>query len=102
GPKLMWLREHEPEILSPVKHVFGASDYVTWKVTNRVGIEHNWALESGFSSLFDGVYDDRLLRLAGIDRAILPPIRQSQEVVGTVTAEAAQHLGVAAGIPVVA
>lgn len=102
GPKLMWLREHEPEIFAAVQHVFGASDYVTWMVTNSVGIEHNWALKSGFSALFDGVFDDRLLALAGIERAILPPIRQSQEIVGTVTAAAARHLGLAPGIPVVA
>ena len=52
GPKLMWLREHEPEIFAAVQHVFGASDYVTWMVTNSVGIEHNWALEFGFFSTF--------------------------------------------------
>jgi xylulokinase len=102
GPKLMWIREHEPATYAAVQHVLGASDYITWKVTNSVGIEHNWALESGFSSLFDGVFDDRLLALAGIDGAILPPIRLSQEIVGSVTPEAARHLGLAPGIPVVA
>ena len=71
-------------------------------VTDSVGIEHNWALESGLSALRDGAFDDRLLALAGIERAILPPIRQSQEIVGTVTAAAARHLGLAPGIPVVA
>jgi xylulokinase len=102
GPKLMWVREHEPEIFAATQHVLGASDYITWRLTNRFGTEHNWALESGFSSLFDGAYDDRLLALAGIDRALLPPIRLSHEVVGSVTPEAGRHLGLKPGIPVVA
>src|SRR5262249_3865523 len=64
GPKLMWLRRHEPDVFAAVQHVLGASDYITYKITNSAGIEHNWALESGFLSLFDGVFDDRLLALA--------------------------------------
>src|SRR5262249_42170798 len=102
GPKLMWLRNHEAEIFAAAQHVLGASDYITYKITNSVGIEHNWALESGFFTVSETVADDRLLALAGIERTLLPSARASHEVVGRVTPEAARHLGLAPGIPVVA
>jgi xylulokinase len=102
GPKLMWLRRHEPEILAATQHVLGASDYITYRITGSIGVEHNWALESGFVTLATGGYDPRLVALAGIDRAILPAIRDSQEIVGSVTPTAASHLGLKPGTPVVA
>jgi xylulokinase len=102
GPKLMWLRTHEPEVFARATHVLGASDYITWRLSGSLQVEHNWALESGFVNIATGAYDDRLIRLAGIDPGLLPPIRKSHEVVGNTTAEAARHTGLQPGTPVVA
>jgi xylulokinase len=102
GPKLMWLRTHEPGVFAQAKHILGASDYVTYRLSGSLQVEHNWALESGFVDIATGTYDDRLIDLAGLDRGLLPPIRRSHEIVGVVTAEAARHTGLRAGTPVVA
>ncbi|MBA4096561.1 MAG: carbohydrate kinase [Rhodospirillum sp.] len=102
GPKLMWLRTHEPDVYSRATHVLGASDYITYRLSGSLQVEHNWALESGFVSIATGGYDDRLIGLAAIDRALLPPIRKSHDVVGSITDEAALHTGLRAGTPVVA
>jgi xylulokinase len=102
GPKLMWLRAHEPEIFARAKHVLGASDYITSRLSGSPQVEHNWALESGFVNIATGAYDQRLIGLAGIDPGLLPPIRKSHEIVGGITAEAARHTGLKPGTPVVA
>jgi xylulokinase len=102
GPKLMWLRKHEPEVFAQAKHVLGASDTITHWLTGSLQVEHNWALESGFVNITTGAYDDRLIGLAAIDRNLLPPIRKSHDVVGSITADAARHTGLNAGTPVVA
>ncbi|MDY0873805.1 FGGY-family carbohydrate kinase [Dongia rigui] len=102
GPKLMWLRENEPQNFAAAKHVVGASDYITSRLTGTIQVEHNWALESGFVGLASGNYDPQLVALAGIDPALLAPIRKSHEIVGQVTAEAATATGLAVGTPVVA
>lgn len=102
GPKLMWLREHEPAAFAAARHVLGASDFITARLTGTVQVEHNWALEAGFANIATGAYDRDLIGLAGIDPALLPPIRPSHEVVGTVTPAAARHTGLAAGTKVVA
>lgn len=102
GPKLMWLRRHEPEVFRRAKHVVGASDYVTHRLTGSLQVEHNWALESGFVAIANGNYDPRLLALANFDASMLPPIRKSHEIVGAITAEAARHTGLKPGTPVVA
>ena len=102
GPKLMWLRAHEPELFKRARHVLGASDYITWRLTGSLQVEHNWALESGFVAIGTGAYDARLVALAAIDAAMLPPIRKSHEIVGAVSARAAQQTGLKPGTPVVA
>lgn len=102
GPKLMWLREREPENFARARYVVGASDFITARLTGTVQVEHNWALESGFVNLADGAYDRRLTQLADIDEALLAPIRKSDEIVGGLAPNAARHLGLREGTPVVA
>lgn len=102
GPKLMWLREREPGIFKKARWVVGASDFITAQLTGTLQVEHNWALESGFVNLASGNYDTRLTELADIDQALLAPIRESDEVIGELTPQAARHLGLREGIPVVA
>ena len=102
GPKLMWLRDREPEHFARAKAVVGASDFITARLTGTLQVEHNWALESGFVNLATGTYDERLVALAGIDPSLLPPIRRSEDVVGGLLPAAARHLGLPEGVPVVA
>jgi xylulokinase len=102
GPKLMWLRTHEPDVFAQATHVLGASDYITYRLSGSLQVEHNWALESGFVNIATGTYDDRLIGLAAIDPGLLPPIRKSHDVVGSITAKAALHTGLSLGTPVVA
>jgi xylulokinase len=102
GPKLMWLKAHEPDSWGRARYIMGASDYITSLLTGSYQAEHNWALESGFVNIATGRYDERLIEAAGIDADMLPPIRISHELVGEITQEAAAHLGIVAGIPVVA
>jgi xylulokinase len=102
GPKLMWLKTHEPANFRRARYVLGASDYITSRLTSTIQVEHNWALESGFVNLSTGCYDVKLIAMAGFHQALLPLIRKSHEIVGTLTREAAAHLGLGSGIPVVA
>lgn len=102
GPKLMWLRENEPEAFARAQHVVGASDFITSRLCGSIQVEHNWALESGFVDVATGKYHPELIALCGIDPALLAPIRESHAIVGTITDEAARHTGLEAGTPVVA
>jgi xylulokinase len=102
GPKLMWLRENEPQAFARARQVVGASDYITSRLCGSIQVEHNWALESGFVDVSTGQYHAELVALCGIDANLLAPIRESHAIVGAITDEAARHTGLKAGTPVVA
>ncbi len=102
GPKLLWLRRHEPEVMRRAVRVMGSYDFIVYRLTGQFSIERNWALESGLFDLHKEDWDDDLLRLSTIDRSWLGPVRWPSEVVGGVTAEASAATGLVEGTPVVA
>jgi len=102
GPKLLWLRRHEPEAMNQAVHLLGSYDYVIYKLTGCFSCERNWALESGLFDLHRQDWDDSLLKVGTIDRGWLGTVHWPSEVVGEVNAEAARHTELTAGTPVAA
>jgi xylulokinase len=102
GPKLLWLRHHEPEAMERSVHLMGSYDYITYKLTGALSSERNWALESGLFDLRRQDWDENLLALSTIRRDWLGEVHWPSEVVGEMTGEAANHAGLASGTPVVA
>jgi xylulokinase len=102
APKLRWLARHEAAAHARIATVLGSYDVVVQRLTGRLSIERNWALEAGFLELATGRIAPDLLALAGLAPGQLPPLHDGHAVVGEVTAAAAAHTGLAAGTPVVA
>ena len=102
GPKLLWLRRHEPETLARAIRVMGSYDFIVHRLTGGFSVERNWALESGLFDLHREDWDDELLAMSAIDRSWLGEIHWPAAVVGGVTKKAASVTGLAEGTPVVA
>lgn len=102
GPTARWLARHEPEAWRETRAILGSYDYVTHRLTGSLGVERNWALESGLYDLELGAFADDLCAASGIDPALLPPVRRADELVGGVCAAAAAATGLREGTPVAA
>lgn len=102
APKIMWLKENEPELYNRTKMFLHANGYLVYRLSGQFSMD---ASEAGLSQLCNtgtSRYSDVLIDGCGIDRAKLPPIYNCTDVVGKVTAEAAQQTGLAVGTPVIA
>jgi xylulokinase len=102
GPKLAWLRRHEPRVWERTRRLFMASSYLVHELTGEYVLDHHSASQT--SPLYDSRehawIDDWAREIApGLE---LPPLAWPGEVVGTVTAPAATRTGLAAGTPVIA
>jgi len=102
GPKVVWLRRHEPAVTEKAIHLMGSYDYIVYRLTGELSCERNWALESGLFDIDRQDWDDSLLSLSTILRTWLGKIRWPVEVVGVVDSEASRHTGLLQGTPVVA
>jgi xylulokinase len=102
APKLVWVRDHEPDVWRRVAHVLLPKDYVRLHLTGERAIDK---ADGAGTLLFDLALRDwsaEILAALGIDPARLPTTWEGPEVTGTVTREAAQATGLRAGTPVVA
>lgn len=100
-PKLLWLREQEPEAWSRTSQVMLAKDFIRLRLTGRAATEPS---DASGTLMFDpvrGEWQPELLRAMEIDDALLPPIGGSHEVLGHLTAHAAALTGLSEGTPVV-
>lgn len=102
APTVLWLQRNEPEVWRAASTILGSYDYVAFRLTGARGVERNWALESGLFDLRTGAWAPDIYEAAGIDDRLLPAVREPSEVVGSVTAEAAEATNLPEGTPVVA
>lgn len=101
-PKLLWVREHEPDAWSRVAMVMLPKDYVGFRLTGVCATDVGDASGTLLLDPDRRTWSDRALGLYGIDPSILPPAFESGAIVGQVTNWAAAQIGVAPGTPVVA
>jgi xylulokinase len=95
--KLAWLAQHRPERLQRARWVLTPRDYVVARLCGEFCTDRTMASRSGLYDLDGQVVDD----LAGPAASMLPPVVESDTVVGALVTPAAQELGVPAGTPVV-
>jgi xylulokinase len=101
GPKLRWLAEHEPTVWQATHQIAGSYDYVNYRLTGELGVEANWALESGLADVHKGTWHWPYVDMAGLRTEQLPTIRQPSELIGCITAAAAEATGLRQGTPVI-
>jgi len=102
APKLVWVRDHEPEIWTRVAHVLLPKDFVRWHLTGGHAID---VADGAGTILFDlaaRTWSPEIVEVLGIDRHWLPEVFEGPAVTGTVTAAAAEATGLAPGTPVIA
>ena len=102
GPTLMWLAQHEPEMLADTEVVLLPKDMIRLQLTGEAGTDPSDAAATWLFDVDNAQWSDQLIDWCGLEDRYLPPVSQSAEVVGTVTSQAGDALGIPAGIPVIA
>jgi autoinducer 2 (AI-2) kinase len=102
GCRLLWLKEHSPELLKQSWRVASLSDWVTYRLTGDLFAEKT---QAGETLLFDhrtGDWNFGLIESLELPAAIFPGTVSTGELVGKLTKEAAEILGLAPCTPVAA
>ena len=102
APKIVWVRNHEPDVYDRARHVLLPKDYLRYELT------HEYAMDKADGSgtlLFDlekRDWSNEILDALEIPGAWLPPTFEGPEITGRITREAAEATGLREGTPVVA
>jgi xylulokinase len=102
APKLVWVRDHEPDLWRRAAHVLLPKDFVRLELTGEHALDK---ADGAGTLLFDLAARDwspEILDALRIPREWLPPTHEGPTVTGRVTERAAAATGLRAGTPVVA
>ena len=100
APKIVWLRNHEPETYAKVVKVLLPKDYIRYRLT---GVHATEVSDASGTALFDVAqrrWSQEVLDAAQIPRSWMPDCAESIEITGKVSAEGARATGLTAGTPV--
>lgn len=100
--KLLWMRQHEPELLDRTVRVVDVHAYLVHELTDQWSTSVASADPLGLVDLETGDYSDELLDIVGLDRSVLPRLVAPGDVIGPLSASAAAQLGLAEGLLIVA
>ncbi len=101
GFKLMWYRDHEPELFEKTHAFLGTKDYIVLRMTGSQQTDPSDAGLSGFYDIHEWEYSEELLKAADFPREKLPDVYPSTHIAGELLPKAASELGIPAGVPVV-
>lgn len=101
-PRLLWVKENEPDTWKRTKWVMGSYDWIVYKLTGVKSLEMNWAVESGAMDIRSGEWLEEELNQFGIPVSMFPEVNPSMSIVGYTKEEAERELGIPCHTPVIA
>lgn len=100
--KLLWVKEHEPEIYAKTAHLLCPKDYVRFRLTGKYAIDVQEASGTLLLDVTHRRWSAEVAAAAGVPLDWLPDLFESPQVCAAISREAASLTGLTAGIPVVA
>ena len=101
APKVLWVREQEPEHFARARLLLLPKDYIRYRLTDEIAMEISDAAGTLLFDVRQGRWSGELLDALGLPASLLPEVRGSAEVCGHVTPDVAKLTGLVAGTPVV-
>ncbi|HWQ15643.1 MAG TPA: xylulokinase [Roseiflexaceae bacterium] len=102
APKILWLRNHEPQHYARLAQVLLPKDYIRLRLTGASATDASDAAGTLLLDLRARDWSDEILGALEIPRAWLPRVYEGPEATGGLLPEVAQALGLPAGLPVAA
>jgi len=102
APKLLWMREHEPDKFAKIHKIMLPKDYVAYRLSGSFSTDVSDASGMLLMDVKNRCWSKEMLEICGIDEQMLPELYESYEVTGTLRPEIADTLGVSRKVKVIA
>lgn len=102
APKILWVKQNEPDVYAKAAHVLLPKDYVRYKLTGVYAMDKADGAGTVLMDLKARDWSDEVLAALDIPREWMPPLYEGPQVTGHLSVEAAEATGLQAGTPVMA
>ena len=101
APKLLWVRQHEPDIFQRVAKVLLPKDYLRWRLSGDFASDMSDAAGTMWLDVARRDWSDLMLDACGLTRDQMPRLFEGNVVTGSLSGEIAARWGMPA-VPLVA
>ncbi len=102
APKILWVRNHEPQVYARIAHILLPKDYVRFRLTGEYAVDKADGAGMHLFDLKARDWSPEILAALEIPQEWLPKTFEGPQVTGHLLAEAAAETGLRPGTPVVA
>ncbi len=101
APKLLWVRENEPEIYAKIDQILLPKDYIRFMLSTDYATDLAGASGTSLLNVAERAWSDEMLAALDIPREWLPSVHEGTDFTASVSGEAADLTGLENGTPIV-
>ncbi|MCI8526467.1 MAG: xylulokinase [Oscillospiraceae bacterium] len=102
APKLLWVKNHEPQNFARIAKIMLPKDYIAYKMTGVHCCDYSDASGMLLLDVAGKRWSKEMLEICGVTEAQLPALFESYDCVGTLLPSAARELGLPERVKVMA
>ena len=102
APKLLWMKENEPEKFAKIRKIMLPKDYVAYRLSGSFSTDVSDASGMLLLDVKNRCWSKEMLEICEVKEEMLPKLYESYEVTGTLRQEIADTLGVSRQVKVIA
>ncbi|WP_125709986.1 xylulokinase [Companilactobacillus zhongbaensis] len=92
-PKILWVKENEPEIFKQAKTFLLPKDYLRYRMTGVINMEYSDAAGTVLLDVVNKKWSQEICDKLGLDIDFCPPLVNSIDEVGTISSRYAEYSG---------
>ena len=100
APKLLWVRDHQPQVFARVAHVLLPKDWLRFKLSGEFFTDCSDASGTLWLDVAARDWSDELLAACGMTRAQMPSLVEGSAPAGRLKRDVAERFGLTAGIAI--
>ncbi len=102
APKLLWMRQNEPDNFAKIAKIMLPKDYVNYILTGVHACDYSDASGMLLLDVQHKCWSEEMLAICGVKESQMPKLFESYDCIGTVMPEMAEKLGIPASVKVAA
>ncbi|MCP1102130.1 xylulokinase [Aequitasia blattaphilus] len=102
APKILWVKENEPENFARIKKIMLPKDYLAYRLSGTFCSDYSDASGMLLMDVKNKCWSEEMISICGITKEQLPTLFESYDVVGTLKPEVAEELGMTEAVKIIA
>ncbi len=102
APKILWMKENEPELFAKIKKIMLPKDYINYMLTGVHSCDYSDASGMLLLDVKNKCWSEKMLEICSVTKEQMPFLYESSDVIGTVKPDIANELGINNDVKVVA